>query len=119
VQHREVIRCRSSEYPGSPATGSRSNLPGKSRKPSSLGQSRIAQTFTRRLDGFQGRRRPRANDLAFVLSDSGQDVDGQFVRVRIIDCDELYPGVHEDRDKRDVPGQSIQLGNDELGFLFF
>jgi hypothetical protein len=39
--------------------------------------------------------------------------------VRIIDCDELYPGVHEGRDKCDVPGQSIQLGNDELGFLFF
>jgi hypothetical protein len=38
--------------------------------------------------------------------------------VRVIDGDELHTRVHERRDKGEVAGQAIELGNDELGFLF-
>jgi hypothetical protein len=45
-------------------------------------------------------------------------VDSQLVRVWIVDRDELNAGVHQCRDKGEVAGQTIQLGNDKLGFVF-
>src|ERR1700745_442288 len=53
-----------------------------------------------------------------MLGDRGQDVDRKFGSVWIIHCNELHTRVHQSRNKCDVPGQAIELGNDELSFLF-
>jgi hypothetical protein len=55
---------------------------------------------------------------ALVLGDGRQDVHRQLVRVRVIDGDEFHTRIHERRYKGEVAGQSIELGNDELSFLF-
>jgi hypothetical protein len=45
--------------------------------------------------------------------------DGQFVGMRIVDRHELHTRIHQGRYECQVPGQAVELGNDELGFLLF
>jgi hypothetical protein len=59
---------------------------------SSLREFWVAKTLAPRLGGLQGSGRPRTDYFALVLGDGGQDVDGQLVRVRVIDRDELHAG---------------------------
>jgi hypothetical protein len=42
-----------------------------------------------------------------------QDVDGQLVGVRIVDCHELHAGFHEGRHEGEVSGQPIKLRDDQ------
>ena len=46
-------------------------------------------------------------------------MDGQLIRVRIIDGDELHTGIHQGRYECRVAGQPIELGDNQLGFLLF
>jgi len=84
---------------------------------SSLREFRVAKTFAPRLGGLEGSGRPRTDYFALVLGDRGQDVDGQLVRVRVIDRDELYAGIHQRRDECQITGQAIEFGNDQLSHL--
>jgi hypothetical protein len=52
-----------------------------------------------------------------MLSNGGEDVDGQSVRLGHINGNEINPTLHEARDEMDVAGQSIKPGDDECGFV--
>ena len=52
-----------------------------------------------------------------MLRYSRKDMDRQLVRVRIVDRDELDDGFHERGDEREIAGQAIQLGDDQLGLV--
>jgi hypothetical protein len=39
--------------------------------------------------------------------------------MRIVDRHELHTRIHQGRYECQVPGQAVELGNDELGFLLF
>ena len=56
-------------------------------------------------------RQPRA-----LAAFSAADVRA-LMSVRIIDRHELHTGIHQGRYECQVPGQAVELGNDELGFL--
>jgi len=47
-----------------------------------------------------------------LLSDGGQDVDSEAIRLGEVDRDELDTGLHERRDEVDVAGEAIELGDD-------
>ena len=53
-----------------------------------------------------------------MLGDGREDVNRQLIGERIVHRDKLHTGVHEGRDECKIPGQAIELGNDELGSLF-
>jgi hypothetical protein len=67
--------------------------------PPGVREFRVTQAFAARLGCFQGSRCPRADDLALVLGNSRQDVDRQFIGVRIVNGNELHTGVHQGRDE--------------------
>ena len=50
-----------------------------------------------------------------MLGDSGQDVDGEPVRVRVVDGDELNPAFHQVRDEREVAAEPVHLRDDQDG----
>jgi hypothetical protein len=54
-----------------------------------------------------------------MLGHSRQDTDRQLVGMRVIHSHELHTGIHQRGDEREIPGESIELGNDQLGFLSF
>jgi len=89
---------------------------GQGRTPSGLGKFWITKTFATSLGRLQGSRCPGADDFALVLVDRRQDVDGQLVRVWVIDRDELQAGIHQRRDERQITGQAIELAMTSLAF---
>jgi hypothetical protein len=58
------------------------------------GELRIAELFATRFGGLKGLPRSLRNHLALVLSHGSQNVDGQLVRMWVIDCDKLHPRFH-------------------------
>jgi hypothetical protein len=52
-----------------------------------------------------------------MLGDGRHDVDGETVRLREIHCFKFDLRLHQVGDEGDVAGQSVQLGDDELGTL--
>jgi hypothetical protein len=52
-----------------------------------------------------------------MLGDGGEDMDGQAVRLRHVDRDELRPALHQVRDESDVACQPIELSNAEDRFV--
>src|SRR5262249_31102281 len=60
---------------------------------------------------------PLADGLALVFGDGGQDVDGEFVGVRVVGCDELDAGIHQRGDEGKIAGQAVEFGNDQFGLL--
>jgi hypothetical protein len=49
-----------------------------------------------------------------VFGDGGQDVDGEFVGVRIVGCDELHAGIHQGGDEGQIAGQAVEFGDAEF-----
>jgi hypothetical protein len=48
-----------------------------------------------------------------------QNVDCEFVGVRVIDRDEFNPGIHQRGNERQIARKTVQRCNDELGAVFF
>src|SRR5215467_2905702 len=44
-------------------------------------------------------------------------MDRQFIRVRVVDRNELHAGIHQRRDKRQISRKAIELCNHQLGFV--
>jgi hypothetical protein len=65
-------------------------LAGRCCRPSGLGEFRVTEAFASRFGCLESSRCPCADDLALVLGNSRQDMDGQLVGMRIIDSDELH-----------------------------
>ena len=58
-----------------------------------------------------------ADHLALVLGHGRQDVQGQPVGGRHVDCDKLDAALHQAGDERDVAGQPVELGDHQDGAL--
>ena len=67
------------------------------------------------LGGLQRGLGALADRLTLVFGDGGQDVDGEPVGVRIVGGDELDVAVHQGCDEREIAGEAVELGDDELG----
>ena len=83
----------------------------------SLGELGVAKFLAPRLGCLQSIPRPLSDHFSLMLSHRGKDMNGELVGVRVIDRDELDTGVHQRCDEREIARQSIELGDDELGFV--
>src|SRR5262249_27009785 len=61
-----------------------------------------------RLGGREGGLGALADGLALVFGDGGQDVDGEFVGVWVVGCDELDAGIRERGDERQIAAQAVE-----------
>ena len=52
-----------------------------------------------------------------MFGDGGQDVDGEFIGVRIVGCDELHAGIHQGGDESQIAGQAVEFGDAEFGLM--
>ena len=85
--------------------------------PTSFRQARPAELLAPRLGCGEGGLGTLADGLALMLGDSGQNVDGELVGMRVIDRDKLDAAIHQRGDEGEVAGQPVELGNDELGLV--
>jgi hypothetical protein len=68
------------------------------------------------LRRLQGRLDMLGNHLGFVLGNGREDMDGEPVRGRKVHRDEIDTGFHEVRNEGDVPGEPVQLGDNQLTY---
>ena len=76
-----------------------------------------AKLRSARLCGCEGCFGSLRNGLSFLLRNGGQDVDHEPIRLGHIDSHELNAGLHEVRDKGDVAGETIQLGDHQRSVM--
>jgi hypothetical protein len=74
---------------------------------------RVAEHDAARFGDRQGGDRPRADHLALVLSDGGEDVDRQARRKGIVAGNKIDVAFHQIRNKCDVAREAVELGDDQ------
>ncbi len=70
-----------------------------------------AELRSPRFCGCEGCLGPLRDGLGLLLSNGGQDVDHEPIRLGHIDSHKLNAGLHEVRDEGDVAGETVQLGD--------
>ena len=70
-----------------------------------------AELRSPRLCGSEGCFGPFRDGLGFLLSNGGQDVDHEPIRLGHIDSHELDAGFHKVRDEGDIAGKAIELSD--------
>jgi hypothetical protein len=71
-----------------------------------------------RFCGCEGSLGSLRDGLGLLLSNCGQDVHDEPIRLGHIDSHELDTGFHEVRDEGDVAGETVQLGDHQGSAMF-
>ena len=63
--------------------------------------------------GLQAFLSAEADHFPFVFCEGGEHVDHQPVRMGVVASDEIHAAFHHAGDEMDIPGQSVEFGDDE------